>query len=165
MSKMSGPMRKKLYWIIVERDGEYCRCCGKLPNEGQLVIDHKDNNNSNNDPKNLQLLCRSCNYLKNPRPEPVDLSVSESVIDGTTSEIDTSRRKEPIFRKFAFHLVNEMYEVPQNDIVYSGAEEIGISPVTARRYLDKMCSGRGIFEKVNRVKTVVIRYKHSMSKI
>lgn len=159
MSKMSGPMRKKLYVIIAERDEEYCRCCGKLPNEGQLIIDHKDNNNSNNDPKNLQLLCRSCNYLKNPRPEPVDLSVSESVIDGTTSEIDTSRRKEPIFRKFAFHLVNEMGEVPQNDIIYSGSEEIGISPVTARRYLDKMCSGRGIFEKVNRVKTVVIRYK------
>jgi len=54
-----------------------------------------------------------------------------------------------------------MGEVPQNDIIYSGAEEIGVSPVTTRRYLDKMCSGRGIFEKVNRVKTVVIRYKSS----
>jgi len=93
MSKMSGPMRKKLYRIVAERDEEYCRCCGKLPNEAQLVLDHKDNNNSNNYHENLQLLCRSCNYLKNPRREPVDLCVSASMVDGTTSEIDTNRRK------------------------------------------------------------------------
>lgn len=52
MSKMSGPMRKKLYRIVAERDEEYCRCCGKLHNEAQLVLDHKDNNNSNNYPEN-----------------------------------------------------------------------------------------------------------------
>ncbi len=76
---MNGIMRKKLYRIIAERDGEYCKCCGKLPSEGQLVIDHRDNNEKNNDLANLQLLCRSCNYLKNPR-RPVDECVSENEI-------------------------------------------------------------------------------------
>jgi len=162
---MNGPMRKKLYTIIVERDGEFCRGCGKLTTEGQLVIDHKDNDNSNNILDNLQLLCRSCNYIKNPRQSPVDMceSESESVIDGTTTEIETNRRKEPIFRKFVYHLVNERDQVPLKEIIYSGSEEVGISPITANRYVEKMCSSRGVLEKVNRVRTIIIRYKSSMT--
>jgi len=65
MSNMNGVTRKKLFPLIATRDGEYCRCCGALPDERQLVIDHKDNDNSNNNLTNLQLLCRTCNYLKN----------------------------------------------------------------------------------------------------
>ena len=128
---MNGPMRKRLYKMVAVRDGEYCRGCSKLPSEGQLVVDHRDNESSNNNPSNLQLLCRRCNFLKNPRKEPVDLSVSESIHDGTVTEIDISRRKEPLFRKFAIHAVNEHDEVPQNDIINAGAEEIDISPAMA----------------------------------
>jgi len=158
---LNGYTRKKLYRVLSEGNGEACKECGKLPNQGQLVIDHKDNNNRNNGLTNLQLLCRSCNYKKNPRKLPLDqcVSVSESVMDGYVSEIDLNRRKEPLFREFVNQFVSEIKEVPQNEIVYSGAEEVEISPVTARRYLDKMCSGRGIFEKVNRVKTIMIRFK------
>ena len=156
-------MRKKIYHFLVNRDGEFCRCCGKLPFEGQLVIDHKDNNPFNNDPLNHQLLCRSCNYLKNPRREPVDLCVSESVIDGRITEIDINRRKESLFRNGVYHMVNEFREVPQNEIINAISEDIGISPVTAKRYLDKMCSGRGTLERVNRVKTILIRYKTPIS--
>jgi len=62
---------------IAERDGEFCRKCEKLPSEGQLIIDHIDNNNDNNSFDNYQLLCRSCNYKKNPS-RPLDQCVSES---------------------------------------------------------------------------------------
>ena len=156
---MNGPMRQKLYVIIIKRDGEFCRCCGMLSFEAQLVIDHKDNNNSNNSLENIQLLCRKCNYLKNPRKGPVDNCVSVIVLDGTVTEVQINRRKEPLFRNFVLHLLNEHDEVPQNEIINSGAEEVGISQETARRYLNKMCSGRGILEKVNRVNTVLIKYK------
>jgi len=158
VSRMNGPTRKRFYDLLAKQDGEYCRCCGKLSSEGQLVIDHRNNNNSDNNLENLQLLCRHCNYLKNPR-QPVDLCVSESIIDGTVSEIDTNRRKEPLFRKFTVHLIHDHTEVPEHDIINSGSEEIGISPVTAKRYLDKLCSGRGLLERVNRVNTIMIRYK------
>ena len=67
MSNMNGRTRKKLYMIIVKRDGEFCKFCGRSPPEVNLVIDHKDNDNSNNFLGNLQLTCRSCNYKKNPR--------------------------------------------------------------------------------------------------
>ena len=53
---MNKRTRDKLYPIIVTRDGEYCRCCGKLPHEGQLVLDHRDNNNTNNTHTNLQIM-------------------------------------------------------------------------------------------------------------
>jgi len=74
---MNGPTRKKLYTRIAERDGEFCQKCEKLSSEGQIIVDHIDNNNSNNSFENLQLLCRSCNYKKNPR-RPVDECVSEN---------------------------------------------------------------------------------------
>lgn len=161
---MNGIMRKKIYKILAQQ-GEYCKMCKKLSWEGQLVVDHKDNNNSNNNLQNLQLLCRACNYLKNPR-RPVDLCESVNMADNeTSSEIDINTRKEPLFRKFVFHQLNERNKVSQNELVYSGAEEVEISPVTARRYLDKMCSNRGLLMKSNEVKTIIIKYKPKISGI
>jgi len=159
VSKMNGLTRIKFYNIIVERDGEYCRCCGVLAEERQLVIDHKDNNNKDNDLSNLQLLCRSCNYLKNPRG-PVDECVSEYKSGAT--EIQINQRKEPAFKKFVYHELNEYGEVSEHDLINAGAEDIGISPVTAKRYLDKMCSSRGLCRRVTLVNTTVIKYKPNL---
>ena len=159
MSRMNGPTRIKLYKTIVKRDGEYCRCCGALAEERQLVLDHKDNNNKNNNLLNLQFLCRSCNYLKNPR-RPVDECVSEYE-SGSQTEIQISRTKEPEFRKFVFHELNEFGKVSENDVINAGAEDVGISPVTAKRYLDKMCSSRGICMRITNFKTTVIKYTDS----
>jgi len=158
MSRMNGPTRKKIYKQIIKRDGEYCRCCGSLPHERQLVVDHRDNNDNNNSNENFQLLCRACNYLKNPR-RPVDVCESVEGAQAGADELLTSRLKEPQFRKFVYHELNERGEVPQNDLIYSGSEDVGISPVTANRYLSKMCSSRGICESALRVNTVMIRYK------
>ena len=157
MSKMNGPTRIKLYKTIVKRDGEYCRCCCALAKERQLVLDHKDNNNKNNDLLNLQFLCRSCNYLKNPR-RPVDECVSEYE-SGAQTEIQINQRKEPAFRKFVYHELNEYSEIKEHDLISAAAEDIGISPVTAKRYLDKMCSSRGLCKRMTLIHTTVIKYK------
>jgi len=77
VSKMNGSNRKKLYQEMVNDEGEFCKICNVTSKERQLVIDHKDNNNSNNLRENRQFLCRSCNYKKNPR-RPVDECVSEN---------------------------------------------------------------------------------------
>ena len=157
MSRMNGPTRKKLYTIIAERNGEYCRGCSALASERQLVLDHKDNNNDNNDPNNFQFLCRSCNYIKNPR-RPVDMCVSESE-DHVESEIERSDKKQPIFRKFVYHQLNERNYVPRKILRNAGAEYAEISTVTADRYLDKICSEIGLCEEFQVGKTIVIRYK------
>ncbi|EGG41365.1 putative HNH endonuclease [Candidatus Nitrosarchaeum limnium SFB1] len=156
---MNGYARKKWYGFLAQRDGEHCYICNRIPPEFQLIIEHKDNNNANNNPENLRLSCRRCNYIKNPRG-PVDLSACVNMVnDDTSAEIDINTRKEPLFRKFVFHLLNEQNKVSQHEVIYSGAEELGISPVTARRYLEKMCSGRGLLMKSNEIKTIMIKYK------
>jgi len=160
VSRMNGRTRKKLYGFLIKRDRPYCRCCGVLADERQLVVDHRDNNNSNNDPDNLQLLCRSCNYLKNPRKleRPVDMCVSYGGSQDM-SEIETSRRKKPEFKKFVAKWVNEEGEVPEEELINSGAERLDLSPITTKRYLYPMCSRDGVYERVKRVGTFVVRYK------
>jgi len=161
VSRMNGRARKKFYEFLIKRDGPCCRCCGVLADERQLVVDHRDNNNSNNDPDNLQLLCRACNYLKNPRgsERPVDMCVSYGWSQDM-SEIETSRRKKPEFKKFVAKWVNEEVEVSEVDLIYSGAESLDISPVTAQRYLRSMCSRDGVYERVRKMGGVfAVHYK------
>lgn len=141
---MNGNTRRKLYQLIVEKDGEFCKCCGKLPHEGQLIIDHRDNNPKNNPLENLQLLCRTCNFLKNQRP--VYLSVRESVEINYDTELETNRKKEPQFKKFVIHQINERENVSWKELVYSGAEIHGLSPITIERYLRKLTSPAGLFQ-------------------
>ncbi len=161
MSKMNGVMRKKLYQLLVSRDGEYCRCCGALQYECQLVVDHKDNDNSNNDPENLQLLCRKCNYLKNPR-RPVDECVSEKEIPDRPSELRTSLVNKPKFKQFVYHELGEKAQVPEKEVLNSTSEILDISQVTGKRYLDGMCSDAGLLERRTIGKTVVVQYKPEM---
>ena len=105
VKKMNGKQRKKFYDLVSKRDGEFCKCCGKLPFEGQLVVDHRDNDSKNNRPENHQLMCRKCNYLKNPRIEPLDLCVNKGDLEDQ-NELQTSRRTEPQFRAYVFHELN-----------------------------------------------------------
>jgi hypothetical protein len=155
---MNGPTRIKLYKIVSNRDGEFCRGCQALPWEKSLILEHRNNNPKDNRPENLQIMCRACNYVKNPRGGPLDQSenVSEYV---NKSELEVSRTKEPLFRRFVCQRLNEERQVTQNDIINSGAEHVEISPVTAKRYLDKMCSVTGLLQRKIVVTTVVIEYK------
>jgi len=155
VSKMNGPTRKKVYEFLAKRDGEYCRCCGALPSERQLVVDHRDNNNSNNDPDNHQLLCRSCNALKNPRP--VDVCVSENGAQAT--ELQINRTKEPKFKKMLAQLINEKQYHEEKDLTNSIAERLDLSPVTVKRYLDKACSSQGVYQRYTEKSSIIIGYK------
>ena len=142
---MNKRSRDKLYPIIAKRDGEYCKCCGKLPHEVQLIIDHRDNDNSNNTLTNLQLLCRSCNYVKNPRKESLDMCVNNSDIDLEETSLAKNKRTEPAFREFVLKEVDysDCQMLEWNEIIDMGAEKIGISQMTAERHLKKMVSKYG----------------------
>jgi len=157
VSRLNGYTRKKLYRQLARRDGEFCRCCGALPWEKQLVIDHRDNDNNNNNPENHQLLCRVCNYLKNPR-RPVDVCVSEGEAPDQT-ELEKNRTTEPLFRKYVAHEINEKCKVSEQDLINGGAEHVGISPVTAKRHMNKMCSPDGFYQRKRIGGTVVVYYK------
>lgn len=158
MVQINGRTRPEFKNMLWERDGGFCQRCFRIPPDITLVIDHKDNNSLNNDFDNLQLLCRRCNFLKNPRNTSRHVSVSSDPSD-PPEPILINRNKEPQFRKYLAQRINEAERVPQNDIINSGAEILGVSPVTIRRYLDKRVSSEGAYTLKRIGGTVVVCYK------
>jgi len=161
MSNMNNRQRKIAY-AHLKKFGAYCRGCQALESEKELVIDHKDNNNSHNHPSNLQFLCRSCNYIKNPRlaeREPLDVCGGECDLFSKPTEISINREKEPEFREYVIQQVARNGPMKRREIVNTASERIGISQKTATRYLDKMCSSEGefIIRKVGKHAQVCLR--------
>jgi hypothetical protein len=148
MSKMNSRTRKLWYPIVVRRDGEMCKNCKVPATEKQLVIDHKNNNNSDNRLENLQLLCRKCNYLKNPRNVSVDnlcVSVCEEERP-LPPEMIENRRMEPRFRQWMIQKVTRGGNIRYEEALNAGAEHTGASTETIKRYLRKMTSSEGMYE-------------------
>lgn len=148
---MNSRTRSRLYKILVERDGERCKICNKWGNAHTLVIDHIDNNNSNNQMWNLQLICRSDNARKNPRgpskrkvQSPVCVSVSE--IDkpkANSAEFDRNRKSEPIFRRWIYFEVRRGRRITYDEALDNGAERSGCSQEAIKRYLKKLTCDSG----------------------
>jgi len=151
MSNMNSRKRKIAYPYLKNEFGAYCQMCQALESERELIIDHIDNNNRNNNPSNWQFLCYTCNYIKNPRlkerKEPLDVcgGVYDSLYRET--EITINREKEPKFRKYVELIVGEEKQVPQQDLINGGAEMFECSQKTTRRYLEKLTSSEGRYEK------------------
>lgn len=75
------------------------------------------------------------------------------------NEIEVNRKKEPKFREYVIHEINELGFVQEQDLIYSGAEKLGLSSVTTARYLKKMVSKVGLFQRQIRGGTYWIMYK------
>ena len=152
MSNMNSRMRKTAYPYLKNMFGAYCRGCQALESERELVIDHIDNNNSNDNPNNWQFLCRSCNYIKNPRlkerKEPLDVCVGVSRPFDIPSEIKINREREPLFRKYVEEEVKANGQMLERELINSGAEKLELSIRTTPRYLTKMCSALGILQRI-----------------
>ena len=160
MSNMNKKTHDKLYASIEKRDGDCCHFCGKKPPEHQLVIDHKENDNRNNELYNLQLLCRACNYKKNPR-RPFDQCVRDPK-QPAEDAIAINRAKEPKFREWVYDEIENGGHVLWDELVYSGAELLEISIETTRKYLIKMVSKVGILERILTADEWNVKYKKSI---
>lgn len=170
LSNMNRRTREKVYRFLVSRDGECCAKCKRSGNQVKLVIDHIDNNNCNNRPDNLQLLCRRCNYQKNPRgskKQPFDSCVCECPPKVTfrylPNEIQINQCKEPLFRQYVQSKIDTLGEFELDDLINSGAEKVGVSIVTAGRYITKMCSSEGTLAIVTRANTECVIKRKSNS--
>jgi len=153
MSNMNSRMNKKVRAYLTKKFGAYCRMCRALESERKLEVDHIDNNNSNNNPNNWQYLCYTCNYIKNPRlneREPLDVCVGVSQPFDIPSEIKINRTKEPLFRKFVEEMIMEYGEVSVQELIDSGAEKLGLSPRTTERYMRKLYSSAGRYQRIKK---------------
>jgi len=150
MSRISGSKRNKLYDFLSRRDGEFCFIGGEPGTRDTLVIDHWNNDNSNNDLANLHLICRSMNAVKNPRGrdrrhklqslvcvrENVDAAVLQPPRT-ISAEFLKNQKAEPAFNHWLFREVVRLGTVPVDDVVDGGAYVARCSQVTIHRYLKK----------------------------
>ena len=181
------------YSFIAQRDGEYCLGCAyhgnhRGPPGVPLEIDHADSNPENWDPDNLHLLCRSCNLLLRSKTSEEHRTVlkiygaknvcvreSERVGDATrwarnavdylsgSPEMQANSFYEVRYRNWLIETIEKFKHISKDEAEHSGAEVVGCSPASAGRYLKKMCSAAGVFEKYRDDDGVIqVRYKYSV---
>jgi len=139
---LNGRERGEWYPKVVEKQhGEFCNGCGKSLlgkwNCTILYIDHIDNNSNHTVIENLQLLCPSCNRIKNPKK-------IEVVPDRPyTPEMAKNTKYEGPWRNWISKTVLKDGGILFVNAVDGGAEKFGLSPETTRKWVRKLISDEG----------------------
>ena len=142
MSNMSKYQNNYWYPLVANyQNGEYCKGCGKSYDSKSfsnkfngLVIDKINNDHDhtikNNKVEDFQLLCRSCNMIKNPVRKPDESEM-------TTSE-KTNRRAEKPLMEWLMKKLRNGEKILWSYFVAEGSYKFDISPETIeRRYYKK----------------------------
>ena len=161
-SRLNSRERKKIYNRLAAY-GEKCAVCGKGT---PLDTDHKDNDLSNTDFSNFQLLCRSCNIKKNPpyrrdprlRGDEKKISTSRlarsrsahvaDIPEPRSAEMARNLKSEPVFRKWFENEMKRQGRMLREEAIDSGAEIAEVSIDTSIKYLRKMTSKTGKFQVI-----------------
>lgn len=154
LTRMSKRQRDRMWYHVAYREailglplvnlGEYCRGCGiAVSRDGlgaipQGLIDCVPNDGDHSDIRKLQLLCRACNGIKNPRvPEiPRFLEMSYSMAKNLKTE--------PLWRAYVVNKLSEhggSYDA--GELIAGGAEKYGCGIKTASNYMRKFASAEG----------------------
>jgi hypothetical protein len=147
------------YRYLVIRDGEQCAECGQLPTtQNALDIDHADGDPQNNHPDNLRLLCRACNTTLGNKARPSSAKRERERKEGKPAtriikedagyrqgspEMKANLLYEVSFRRWIMSKVCSQGGYSKQEAINEGAELIGCSPLTTRRYLEKLTSNAG----------------------
>ena len=173
MTRLNKKQRNKWYQFLAIRDGEKCNICSRTPklHGTKLIVEHKDNNAKNNHPSNMQLACRRCNYMKNPRKKerkPLDnecVGVGMSVEPENKTEIQINQEKKPLFRQYCEQRLRKQPQgVPKQDLINSSAYKIDVSVRTTERYLRPLTSSEGPYELFKQDDVTLVRKKKNRKK-
>ncbi|WP_148680160.1 hypothetical protein [Nitrosopumilus maritimus] len=136
-------------------DDQFCQMCGKSSTKNPLSKVTADDSEE----KEL-VMCNTCICLRNLSLLCVSESEKIRKDTGYETEIQINRRKEVRFRLYAYQQISESenLRVEEHDLINSAAEKINISPITARRYLDKICSSAGVLKRVDDGDSVYVEY-------
>ena len=173
------------YRYLTLRDGEQCIICRAKPPNTSLEIDHIDGDTTNNNHDNLCLLCKKHNCemrskkpsehksiihrysLQNERERENGLAMPatqfvKEVLDyqGGSVEMQANTMFETDYREWVMNQVMTMHEYLKEDAISAGAELVGCSPLTTRRYLKKLTSSSGpLYETKDTFGRVVLKLK------
>ena len=143
--RLSPQAYKIAFGLIYKAQNGTCQLCQDPMQE----IDHINGDPGDRRPENLRGLCKSCNIRqRNLSAGPSADSANESVKIGEvaeSAEIEINRDAEPRYRKWLFDRTNRKEPLYSQEAIYGGAEIVGISPITARRYLGKVTSPQGSY--------------------
>jgi hypothetical protein len=135
--------------------------------QNTLDIDHIDGNPKNNELDNLRLLCRRCNVtaanrlrsakdLRSAKRErersegrpATRIAKQDANYREGSPEMQASLLYEDRFRRWVIARVIQRGSYDYASAVNAGAEVTGCSPLTTRRYLDKLTSEDGPLDKI-----------------
>lgn len=176
MGRLSKRQRDRLYNKVAFKElylhqthginiGEYCRACGiqvQKDKEGpheQGLVDCMNNSGDHRDLENLQLLCRGCNHIKNPRG-PSNR--------GDSSTMTWSEAKNKITeRKFGGWVLSVIGgsatgQYDFDDLVVEGAVICDNSEIPNRRHLKKLTCRLGPLEHDKRSNAVYFKNDEAM---
>lgn len=172
---MSRPFGRRYAWVykfLALRDGEKCFMCKRAPPKVKLIVEHKDNDETNWDESNLRLACRSCNKklsLPNVKERKKTENPTQAVRDHVdyqqgSAEMQASDLMETPYWHWikakitALNLKGE--DLPKKEAINGGAYTVGCSTTTSRKYLDKLTSEEGPLKEVKTEwKVKVIRFR------
>ncbi len=145
-ARLSAERRARLYPVVAaQQGGEYCVHCNSTPDDLRLAgrhpvlcIDHVNNNPRDNDRRNLQLLCRSCNTKKN------HTATAPAAERPPGPELAINRVSEPAFRRWLTEIfaADPNLQYAEGDLINDAAEWCSVGPDTIGRYLGKAASPR-----------------------
>ena len=167
--RLNSRQRSRVLQRLLKIKGYTCWTCGRT--DVELVVDDVDNDGDYETPGKQQLLCRSCNTLKNPRglgrfnPKR-GLTIEEFDRGRSMSpEFEANRRAEPAFRRYVLSRVKQTGEMSLRDAVNAGCEylmskmNVPLSQQTAKRYIDKLTSPEGVLIMYREEDVAMIRLR------
>ena len=174
MRRFTGLTRKIIIGFLQEMDGNICQLCNlkfdalteqerERDPKRRITIHHVNNNKNDHRYDNLELLCNSCNSKKrhsiNNRSlkEPhmgsnQTVCVKNNIVLPTEGDSYSAKKNDLCEKPSQKWLVKMVYDAKDIPITVKNAMNgvsnfIGCSPVTARRYIDKMSNPiNGIFQ-------------------
>lgn len=109
--RMSTLTRSYVYAFLLLRDGPDCqRCHAKPSTPTGHDVDHSDNDATNWDPSNLQLLCRSCNVAKENARRATPTAPLHSMADSTPGDFKGEKERETRNRAVGTEVAREVVD-------------------------------------------------------
>ena len=79
-NRLTGGRWRRIRREILNRDGWRCQRCGR---PGALEVHHVDGDPGNNDPDNLQAVCRPCHIDLHRSPVAPEVAAWQALVDST----------------------------------------------------------------------------------